>query len=221
MTSTLFGALINVWYGVISFIPSFIGALIVLIIGLIVAAVFGSVVEQIVKSIKLDALLKKIGLGTYVERGGIKLDSGKFLGKIVYWFFVIVFILAVTNILGLGVFSDFLKQVLLYIPNIIVAALIIVATFAVANFLKTLVSASVMSAKLHASNFSGVFVWWVIVIFGLITALMQVGINVYVLQTIITGVVAMLALAGGLAFGLAGKDYAGRLIDKMRQNLEG
>ena len=220
MTSTLFGALMGVWYGVMSFIPRFIGAIIVLIIGLIVAAVFGSVVEQIVKGIKLDSLLKKIGLETYVERGGIKLNSGKFLGKIVYWFFVIVFILAVANILGLDVFSDFLRQVLLYIPNIVLGALILVATFVIANFLRKLVTASVMSAKLHASNFLGMFVWWVVMVFGIITALMQVGVNVYVLQTIITGVVAMLALAGGLAFGLAGKDYASRLIDRLRQTTE-
>lgn len=184
------------------------------------AAVFGSVIEQVVRSIKLDALLKKIGVSTYVERGGIKLDSGKFLGKLVYWFFVIVFILAVANILGLEVFSDFLKQVLFYIPNIVVAALIMIATFVVANFLKRVTTASVLSAKLHASNFLGVFVWWVVIIFGLITALMQVGVNVFILQTIITGVVAMLALAGGLSFGLAGKDYASRLIDRLRETTE-
>ncbi|PIR44288.1 hypothetical protein COV23_00625 [Candidatus Wolfebacteria bacterium CG10_big_fil_rev_8_21_14_0_10_31_9] len=220
MTSTLFGALIGVWYGVASFIPKFIGAIIVLIIGLIVAAVFESVIEQVIRSIKLDSLLKKIGVATYVERGGIKMDSGKFLGKLVYWFFVIVFILAVANILGLEVFSDFLKQVLFYVPNIVVMALILVTTFVVANFLKKTTSASVMSAKLGASNFLGTFVWWVVIIFGLVTALMQVGVNVYILQTIITGVVAMLALAGGLSFGLAGKDYASRLIERLKEITE-
>lgn len=215
LTSTLFGSLMNVWVGVITFIPKLIGALIVLIIGLIIASVFGSVIEQIVKAIKLDNLLRKMGVAVYIERAGMNLNSGKFLSRIVYWFFVIVFILAVSSILGLDVFSDFLKQVLFYIPNIIVAALIMVATLVVARFFKSLVMASVMSAKLHASKFMGTFVWWIVIIFGLVTALMQLGVNVYILQTLITGVIAMLALAGGIALGLGGKDYAARLIEKL------
>jgi len=191
--------------------------LIVLIIGLVIASVFGTVVEQIIKAIKLDELLKKIGVAQYVERGDMRLDSGRFLGRAVYWFFAIVAILAVSSLLGLDVFSDFLKQVLLYFPNIVAAALIMLATLVVAKFSKSLVKASVSSAKLYAANFLGSFVWWIVVVFGLITALMQLGINVYVLQTVITGVVAMLALAGGIAFGLGGKDYAASLIEKLKR----
>lgn len=220
LTSTLFGALANVWVGVINFIPQLIGALIVLIIGLIIAAIFGSVVEQIIRSIKLDSLLKRLGILAYIERAGLNLNSGVFLGRIVYWFFVIVFILAVSNILGLEVFSDFLKEVLIYIPNIVVATLIMLATLVVAKFLKSLTTASVLSAKLHASKFLGSFVWWVVLIFGLITALMQLGVNVYILQTLITGFVAMLALAGGIAFGMGGREWATRIIEKLRQETE-
>lgn len=221
LTSTLYGSLASVWLGVMAFVPKFLGALIVLIIGLVIASVFGSVVEQIIKAVKLDELLKKLGVARYVERGDVRLDSGKFLGRIVYWFFAIVAILAVSSILGLDVFSDFLKQVLLYVPNIVAAALIMLATLVVAKFSKSLVVASVSSAKLHAANFLGSFVWWTVVIFGLITALMQLGINVYVLQTVITGVVAMLALAGGIAFGLGGKDYAASLIEKLKRETQG
>ncbi len=221
LTSTLYGSLTSVWLGVMAFVPKFLGALIVLIIGLIIASVFGSVLEQVVKAIKLDSLLKKLGLAEYIERGGMRLDSARFIGRIVYWFFVIVFILAVSNILGLDVFSDFLKQILLYVPNIVVAALIMLATMMVAQFAKTLVKTSVASAKIASANFLGTFIWWVIVVFGLITALMQLGINVYVLQTVITGVVAMLALAGGIAFGLGGKDYAASLIEKLKRETQG
>ncbi|OGM93396.1 hypothetical protein A2333_02210 [Candidatus Wolfebacteria bacterium RIFOXYB2_FULL_49_7] len=217
LTSTLYGSLASVWLGVMAFVPKFLGALIVLIIGLVIASVFGSVVEQIIKAVKLDELLKKLGVAQYVERGDVRLDSGRFLGRIVYWFFAVVAILAVSGILGLDVFSDFLKQVLLYVPNIVAAALIMLATLVVAKFSKSLVKASVSSAKLSAANFLGSFVWWTVVVFGLITALMQLGINVYVLQTVITGVVAMLALAGGIAFGLGGKDYAASLIEKLKR----
>ena len=220
LTNTLYSSLASVWVGVVAFVPQFLGALVVLIIGLVIASVFGTVVDQIVKAVKLDELLKKLGVAQYVERGGMRLNSGHFLGRAVYWFFAIVSILAVSNILGLDVFSDFLKQVLLYVPNIVAAALIMLATLVVAKFSKALVKASVSSAKLYASNFLGAFVWWVVVVFGLITALMQLGINVYVLQTVITGVIAMLAIAGGIAFGLGGKDYAASLIERLRRETE-
>lgn len=220
LTSTLVGSLLNVWVGVINFIPKLIGALIVLIIGLIIAAVFGSIIEQIIRAIKLDNLLRKMGVSVYIERAGMNLNSARFFGRLVYWFFIIVFILAVSNILGLEVFSSFLGQVLIYIPNVIVSVLIMLATLILARFLKGLTSASVMSAKLHASKFLGSFVWWVVVIFGFITALMQLGINVYILQTLITGLIAMIALAGGIAFGMGGKDYAARLMEKFRQQTE-
>ncbi|MDI6717939.1 MAG: hypothetical protein QMD86_02790 [Patescibacteria group bacterium] len=220
IASMLYGSLIGVWIGVASFLPKLFGAAIILIIGIIVSSVFGSVVEQLIKRSKLDSLLRRLGVANFIERGGIKMDSGRFLGKAVYWFFAIVFILAVANILGLDVFSDFLKQVLLYVPSIAVAALIMVATLVVAKFAKGLVRASVLSARLHASNFLGSFVWWVVFVFGFITALMQLGINVYILQTVITGIVAMLALAGGIAFGLGGKDYASQIIDKLKRETE-
>ena len=209
------------WGQVYNFVPAFIGALVILVIGLIVAAVLCSLVERLFRSIKLDELLRKLGLATYVERAGLRMDSGKFFGAIVYWFFVIVVVLAMSNILGLEVFSAFLTQVLLYLPNIFIAALIMLATLAVAKFLKAAVKASALSARFHAAKFLGTFVWWVVAIFGFVTALSQLGINIFIFQVLIYGFVAMLAIAGGVAFGLGGKDYASHLVDRFKQETEG
>src|SRR3989344_3063374 len=133
-------SLFNTWIGVIDFIPSLIGAIIVLIIGLIVAAGLGAFVERNVNAVKLDNLLRRAGLDQYFDRAGIQLRSGKFIGALVYWFFVIVFILAATDILKLEGLSQFLRDVLYYIPNIIIAVLILVATVVVANLLKSIIN---------------------------------------------------------------------------------
>jgi hypothetical protein len=122
--------------------------------------------------------------------------------------------------LGLYAFSNFLKDVLNYIPNVVAAVLIMLATFVVANFLRRVVSASVASARLHASKFLGTLTWWSVVVFGLLTALVQLNVAVSVINTLITGFIAMLALAGGLAFGLGGKSYAEYLINKLREHTE-
>lgn len=213
-------SLLNVWTGVINFIPSLIGALIVLIIGLIVASGIRSLIEKVVNLLKIDHLLKKIGVDVYIERAGLRLNSEKFVGGLIYWFLIIVFILAIADILKLEGLSRFLNDVVSYIPNIIAAVLIMLATVVVANFSRSLVKASIMSAKLHASNFLSTLTWWAISIFGLLAVLMQLGVAPMLLNTVITGLIAMVAIAGGIAFGLGGKDYAAHLINKLRERTE-
>jgi hypothetical protein len=210
----------NVWVGFLNGAVNVIAALIVLAIGLIVASLLGTIVEKIIQLIKLDKLLEDLGLREYTDRAGISLNSGKFFKKIVYWVFVIVFLLAASDIVGFYSFSSFLNSVLYFIPNVVVAVLIMLAAFVLAHFLKRLVVASVKAAKLHGSGFLGSLTWWSVTIFGLLAALSQLGIAVTIINIVVTGVIGMLALAFGLAFGLGGKDYAAHLINKLRDELE-
>lgn len=213
-------SLLNIWRGVIDFLPSLVGALIVLIVGLIVAAILHWLVERVVNAIRLNTLLRKIGLEVYFERAGFHIDSGRFFGLLVYWFIVIVFVSAASDILHLWGLSFFLRNVTSYIPNIIAAVLIMLAAVVVGNFLRSLVRASVLSAKLHASKFLGTLTWWTVVVFGFLAALIQLGIATTIINTVITGFIAMLALAGGIAFGLGGKDYASHLLERFREATE-
>lgn len=219
-TEVVVNSLQSLWFGVINFLPSLIGALIVIIIGLIVASGLRALIEKIVGVLKIDSLLKSIGLSPFFERAHLQINAGKFFGLLAYWFLTIVFILAATDILGLFGISLFLRDVLAYIPSIIIAVLIMLAAFVLANFSKSVVKASVMSAKLHASKFLGTLAWWTIVVFGFLAALIQLGIAVTILNTLITGLIAMIALAGGIAFGLGGKDYAAYLLEKLRRETE-
>jgi hypothetical protein len=206
--------------GVVGFLPNILGALIVFVIGLVVAAGLSALVERIFEAVRLDAFLAKLGLGPYFERAGLRLRGARFLGQLVNWFLVIAFLVASSDILGLWAFSQFLSDVLLYIPNVVVAVLIMLAAVALGNLAKHVVVASVLSAKLHAAHFLGTLSWWAVVVFGLLTALQKLQIELPILQSLIMGFIAMLALAGGLAFGLGGKDYAAHLLEKLRDNTE-
>ncbi len=210
----------NAWVVVVNFLPSFVAALIVLIIGLLIASVLRTIFERVINAIKIDSVLRKLGLENFLVRGGLKLDSAKFIGALVYWFFVIVTVLAASDILGLWGLSSFLNEVLLYFPNVIVAVLILVAAILVANFLRSLVRASVASAKLYGSKFLGTLTWWVVLVFGFLAALLQLGVATELIQSIVIGIIAMFALAGGLAFGLGGKDYAASWIAKFKSHTE-
>jgi hypothetical protein len=210
----------NLWLRVAGFAPELLGAVVVLIIGLIVASGLDKITERVVYYLKIDALLRKLEVETYLHRANLELDSGHFLGKIVYWFMVIVFVLAASDILGFSALSVFLGAVLMYIPQVVVAFLILLATVIVAGFLKKFVEASVLSARLHAAKFIGSLVWWSVFVFGLLTAVHQLGVATDIISTVITGLIFMLALAGGLAFGLGGKDEAASVLKKLRGEWE-
>ena len=209
------------WGAVAGFVPLFIGAVIVFIIGWIVAVALGTLVEQVVRALKVDALLQKLELERTLERAGVRLNSGVFIGALVRWFIIIVFLLAAVNILGLSQVSDFLRQVLLYIPNVVVAALILVVALKVAEVVERASRSSVEAAGLRGSAVIGVMARWAIWIFAVVAALLQLGIATVLIQTLITGLVAMLALAFGLAFGLGGKDAASAFIERARREVSG
>ena len=209
----------NLWTGFVLFLPNFLGALVIFFVGLVVATGIGKVVEKLVDALKLDRLLDQLGLGRLLERADMRLRSGRFLGVLVQWFFIIVTLLAVSDILKLVAFSDFLSQVLLYVPNIVIAVLIMLAGVVMAAFLAKLVRASVLAARLHSAHFLGALTKWSVLVFAFLAALSQLGVAGALVNTLIMGFVAMLALAGGLAFGLGGRDVAAAWLEKLREEI--
>ena len=212
------GSLQDLWIGFMGVLGNLLGALIVFLVGLIVASGLGAFVEKIVGLIKLDKLLESLGVQEYFERAGISLNSARFFGRVTYWFLVVVFLLAASDILGFSTLSQFLKDVLLYVPNVVVAVLIMLSTIIVANFLRVLVRSAVKSAKLQGYKFLGSLTWWSVVRVDLLAAVSQLGVAQDIINTLVGGFVAMLALAGGIAFGLGGKDYAAFLVSRIKDH---
>lgn len=209
----------NLWSGFVSFLPNFLGALVILFVGLIIAAGLGKIVEKLIDALRLDRVLDQLGLGKILDRADVRLHSGRFVGVLVQWFFIVVTLLAVSDILKLGAFSGFLTQVLLYVPNIVIAVLIMLVGVVVAAFLSKLVRASVLASRLHSAHFLGALTKWAVLIFAFLAALSQLGVAGALVNTLIMGFVAMVALAGGLAFGLGGRDVAAAWLEKLKNEM--
>ncbi|HRY52787.1 MAG TPA: hypothetical protein P5089_02955 [Candidatus Portnoybacteria bacterium] len=207
------------WSSFIIFLPNLLGALVVFFIGLAVAVGLEKLITQLLRALRIDSGLEKLGLGRFFERGGIKIDFAGWIGAFVKWFLILVFLLAATDILNLNEISIYLLSILGYVPSVIVAVIILAVAFWLANVLRKIVQASVSASNIKAAAFLGTLTYWSILVFGFFAALIQLGVAYSLLQTLITGLIAMLALAGGLAFGLGGKDAAASFINQLRKDI--
>jgi len=219
MIEILLDSFETIWKSFIGFIPTLLAALIIFIIGWLISIFLGKLANKLIKSIKLDVLLARLGFKTALAKAKLNLDSGKFFEELVKWFFIVVFLMTAVDILGLDQVALFLRSILLYIPNVIVAAIMLLMAVIVANFMQRLVKASADTAGLKSASAVSAIIRWAILIFGFVIALTQLGIAPNLIQTIVIGIIAMIALAGGLAFGLGGKEQAAKFIEKIKQDL--
>jgi len=218
--SDIRGPLTVLWTNVAGFLPRLVGALLVFLIGWLVAILLGKAAYHIVRVLHLDSGLTKVGFRRAWERSGFRLDTPKLFYELVKWFFIIVFLMAATNILGLSEVSDFLHTVVLYIPQVIIAAIILLISILVAKFLEGIVRASVKAAGLVSANFLGALTKWAVSIFGLLIALSQLKVADDIIKIVITGLIGATSLALGLAFGIGGAKHAEEAVARMKRRVE-
>ena len=206
--------------GVVGFLLEIAAAIVIILAGWVVGAVLGRVTSQIIKSLKFDKVLNSAGAGDLLSRAGFNLNSGAFLGGLVKWFIIITFLVASFDVLGLTQVNVFLREVVLgYLPQVIAAVLILLIGAVLADAMQKIVAGSAKAADIRSANFLGTVTRWSIWIFALLIALAQLGIAPQFMFTLFTGVVAMLALAGGLSFGLGGRDAAAQYIEKIKNDI--
>jgi hypothetical protein len=208
------GSMQNLWVDAVNFIPNVFGALIVFIIGIMIAASLGILVTRLMEKLKIDKAADEIGLTHLLEQGEIKASIPHIIGEIVKWFLFIVSIMAATDILGLPQITAFLNSILLYVPNVIVAAIILALTIIIANFVEHVVTKGGKATKISHDKIIAKISKWSIVMFGVMAALVQLGVATSLITILFTGIVSMLSIAGGLAFGLGGRDKAAQIINK-------
>lgn len=213
-------SLLTLWGGVAMFLPQFVAAVVVFLVGLLIAELVGKLAYHVVKILHVDNALSKVGFRQAWERSGFKLDTPMLFYELVRWFFVVVFLMAATNILGLVQVSEFLRTVVFYLPNVIVAAVILLIGILVAKFSEGLVKASVRAAGLMSANFLGALTKWSVFIFSLLIALAQLKVADDIIKIVVTGLIAASALAIGLAFGLGGVKHAESMIGDLRRRIE-
>jgi len=209
----------NVWAQFISYLPQILVALLVLITGWIIGKVLKNVVQTVFAKLKVDSALNAAGVDSLTEKAGYTLNSGTFVGTLVKWFVIIVFFVAALDILNLQQATAFLTEAVLgYLPQVIVAVLILFGGLILASFVEKVVVAGGRATSFASAHFLGKFAHVAILTFTVLAALNQLSIAPELVQLLFAGLVFGTSLAFGLAFGLGGREAAARYLSMVTQN---
>jgi hypothetical protein len=204
----------------LSAIPRIFGFAVVLIVGWIISSLLARGVEALLHAVRFNDLARRSGLADFVQKMGVREDSSGVIANIVKWFVRLITLVVAFDTLGLPAVSNVLDQLLLWLPNLIVALVVLVIGGLAANALSRLVRGA--SAEAGFTNpdvlatVARVAVWG----FAIVVAITQLGIATTLINTLVIGIIGAMALAFGLAFGLGGRDRAAQLLDSIGRNIE-
>lgn len=210
--TSIFNALSNAVNLILTFIPRLIGFLVILIVGLIIAAVVSKALTFLLRKVGFDRLSDRIGLTRFDQRMGVHLDAAGVLGKVVYWFILLIFLVPAADALGLPSVSNILNTLVAYIPNVFVAILVLFLGTLLATFVADIVRGATASANLGNPNVFAGIARWAIIGFAALVALEQLKITPDLINELFGAMVAAVAIAFGLAFGLGGQETARRWL---------
>ena len=214
-------ALGDLYSKILTYLPNLVAAIIVLIVGWILAIFLSKLIVEVLEVIKVDLLANQLGLQNLGAKMEKKLSISALGGWLVKWFFFLGSFVAAADILGLNAVSSFLYQeVLSYAGQVIIAMAILLLGMLAANFFAGIVNSTVKASGLHKGEALGALTKWAILAFSVIAALSQLQIATAFLQDLFRAIIAMLAIAGGLAFGLGGQGTAKRILESAEESLK-
>jgi len=197
-----------------SFLPELIGAIIIFVVGWIIARLVKLGVEKLLKLVRFDKATEKTGVREFLKKGDIVKAPSEIIGSLVYWFIMILVIIASMDAVGLPIVSGLLDSIFLYIPNVVAAIIVLILGFLLGNLLSAVVRTAASNAGLKNAEGLGKLALYAIVFFSGAIALIQLGIGEDIVVSAFGLVFGAAALALALAFGLGGRDVAAEYLKR-------
>lgn len=204
---------------IFNFLALLVIALFIVIIGFLIAKVLEFSVRWLVEKLKINDVLKNIGFGKWLEKTNVSLRVEEFLGILTFWVVWVLFWMPAFDILGWKQINEFLVRIINYLPNAIVSGVIVVVAFFLGDFLRKLSYVWFKGLELKGAKTASEFVFYVVLIFGVASALHQLNVAREIIGLIIGGIILALSISFGLAFGLGGQELAREIIDKVKGKL--
>jgi len=213
-------SLTSFWTQLASFIPQLIAALVLLFVGWIVAKLVRTGMLHLLKVIHFDVLAQKSGVEAFLRQGDLDVSLSKLLSNLMYWLLILVVVVTVSNSLGLQMVADLFNKVVLYIPNIIVAILVLVFGSVLARFINRIIFAYLNNIGVEGALTISTISEYAVLIFVFFIALEQLQIGTQLITAAFQIGFGAIGLAFALAFGLGGKEWAAGVIQRMTAKKE-
>lgn len=213
---SLIGSVRESFYAAAAFLPNFLAGLIILLLGIIVGSIVKRVVISLFETLRLESYLHRYG----IPEGKKEYSWANIFSEIARWFVIVMFLIPTADVWNLPQITTVLNTFLLYLPNVFVAAIIGVVGFAFARLSSDIVMGSARSISPDVANLMASVTRWAITVFVVLAVLTQLGVAADLIRILFTGFVAMVALAGGIAFGLGGQDTARAILESLRRKLK-
>ena len=193
----------------LSFIPNLLGGLVILVVGYFVAKILGNLVGRLLGRVGFDGWMERAGVSGVLQRSGTGLTASAMLGKVVFWFVFLISFTMFASALGVPEISNFMSDMLGYIPRIFAAIVIVCLAALFANFLAAVIRGATGNETLAK------VARYAVLVYAAFAALTQLGVAVQLTGNTLLIVLAGAALALGLAFGLGGREMAGRALGNL------
>lgn len=202
----------NIFTQFFNFLPSLFGALLIFLVGLILAKWAKVLTVKVLSAIKLDKVLRKIGLEPFLSQADVKLKAEVIIGEVAHWLIIIIFFIAGVNVLGLTTVGSVLASVLSYIPNIISAILILSIGVLLAGLVESIIKGAVNQIDPKTGRLLSKVASYLVVIVATLAAINELGIAQSLINILFIGIITTLSLGIGLAVGLGAKDLVSKML---------
>src|SRR3569832_66387 len=208
-------SLTSFWTLLAAFVPQLLAALLLLFIGWLFANLVRTGGTKLLDVLHFDSLAEKTGIEAFLKQGNLELSLSRLLAKLAYWVVIFIVVVTVANSLGLHIVADLFNKIVLYIPNIIVAILVLVFGVLVARFINRMVFAYLYNIGVQGALTISTLSEYAVIIFVVFVALEQLQIGTSLLTAAFQIGFGAVGLAFALAFGLGGREWAAGEIKKM------
>jgi hypothetical protein len=214
---TIFSSSTSTLSKIITFWPNILGALGVLLIGWGISTLVYKIIIKSSKKLKFSSISKKFHIDAWLKKANIKTPLPELIGRFLKAYIFTMFFIGAANIVRLTQIAEFLETIINYIPNIIVALIIVLIGVEISNTVSAVVKSALRFSEEHTAEILSTVARYTLIFFSVLAAMVKLDIANTLVEILFIGFVTMLALGGGLAMGLGGKDIAKELFEAIRE----
>ncbi|MBM4161030.1 MAG: hypothetical protein FJ217_08020 [Ignavibacteria bacterium] len=203
------------WGQFLGYLPKVFGFLVVLLLGWFLAKFARSITIKGLKFLRVDVIAEKSGIEDFLLQGGVRFTTVTLVGNLVYWFIMFAVVLALLNAIGLQAAAELFNKIILYIPNVVITIIVLIFGTLFAKIIQGVSYTYLSNVGIVGAQVISTIAQYAVLIFVVSIALEQLSIGGQVLVSAFQIAFGAFCLALALAFGLGGRDWASRMLDRM------